>query len=277
MSSLSGAWPIQVKPENGHHLTVEDVNREAVMDEDVHHAPTRLVSLENTLNGTILPLKDAQAIASWARSNNMKMHLDGARLWEAVSAGAGSLKDYCQCFDSASLCFSKGLGAPIGSMIVGSAPFVARARHIRKSLGGGLRQSGVVTAPARVAVDETFLGGKLAESHEIAKRVARMWVDRGGRVKHRPESNMVWLDLDDAGVGEEWVEEGVREGVKVGGGRVVCHYQIGEEGVRALGRVMDTVLKGKGKGKRKTINGEEEEIREEVKKVASEVAAPEME
>ncbi|KAL8993061.1 MAG: hypothetical protein Q9169_006629, partial [Polycauliona sp. 2 TL-2023] len=202
ISSFTGAFPIQVQPGNGHHITVEDVKREAVVDDDdVHHVPTTLISLENTLNGTILPLADAQAISSFAREHGVKMHLDGARLWEAVSAGAGSLKEYCACFDSVSLCFSKGLGAPIGSIVVGSEPFIKRARHLRKMMGGGMRQSGVVAAPARVAVDENFLGGRLEASHETARMVGRMWEDKGGRLANggRVESNMVWLDLDAAG------------------------------------------------------------------------------
>ncbi|KAI4268267.1 MAG: hypothetical protein LQ337_007935, partial [Flavoplaca oasis] len=192
ISSLTGAFPIQVVPHNSHHLTLEDVKKHAVLDDDVHHCSTTLISLENTLNGTILPLTDCQAIASFARQHNIKLHLDGARLWEAVSAGAGSLKEYCACFDSVSLCFSKGLGAPIGSIVVGSQPFIKRARHIRKAMGGGMRQSGIIAAPARVAVDETFLGGKLVESRETARRVGEMWVSRGGKLANggMVESNM---------------------------------------------------------------------------------------
>ncbi|KAL9615595.1 MAG: hypothetical protein Q9204_008747, partial [Flavoplaca sp. TL-2023a] len=223
ISSLTGAFPIQIVPQNSHHLTLEDVKKHAVLDDDVHHCPTTLISLENTLNGTILPLYDCQAIASFARHHNIKLHLDGARLWEAVSAGAGSLKEYCACFDSVSLCFSKGLGAPVGSIVVGSQPFIKRARHIRKAMGGGMRQSGVIAAPARVAVDETFLGGKLVESHEMARRVGEMWESKGGKLANGGlvESNMVWLDLETAGVEVgEFVEVGVKEGVKVMGGRV---------------------------------------------------------
>lgn len=81
------------------------------------------------------------------------MHLDGARIWEAVAAGAGSLEDFTSCFDSASLCFTKGLDAPIGSIIVESSHFIKRARWIRKMLDGGIRQAGLVAAPARVAVE----------------------------------------------------------------------------------------------------------------------------
>ncbi|KAL8698153.1 MAG: hypothetical protein Q9224_001977, partial [Gallowayella concinna] len=151
ISSLTGAFPIQVVPANGHHLTLEDVKKHATTDDDVHHTPTTLISLENTLNGSILPLNVCRAISSFARAHNIKLHLDGARLWEAVAAHEGSLKDYCACFDSISLCFSKGLGAPVGSIIVGSETFIKRARHVRKSLGGGMRQSGIIAAPARVA------------------------------------------------------------------------------------------------------------------------------
>ncbi|KAL8912321.1 MAG: hypothetical protein Q9172_007519, partial [Xanthocarpia lactea] len=130
LSSLSGAFPIQVVPQNQHHLTLDDIKKHTILDDDVHHAPTTLISLENTLNGSILPLSACRAISHFAHQHNIKLHLDGARLWEAVSAkDAGSLKEYCQCFDSVSLCFSKGLGAPIGSIIVGSEKFVKRARH----------------------------------------------------------------------------------------------------------------------------------------------------
>ncbi len=141
-----------------------------------------------------------------------------------------------------------------------------------------MRQSGIIAAPARVAVDETFLGGKLAATHEVARRVGGMWESRGGRLGAAVESNMVWLDLDAAGVGvEEFVEAGVREGVKVSGGRVVCHYQIGEDGVEALGRVMDRVLGKVGEKRKRDGVDKEEEEEEEVMKKAREVMEPVME
>ncbi|KAL9008268.1 MAG: hypothetical protein Q9173_006590, partial [Seirophora scorigena] len=163
IASLSGAFPISVRPSNAHHLTLPDIVQHAVLPAaanptlNIHRAPTRLIVLENTLDGSILPLAVARAIAAWARAQSppIATHCDGARLWEAVAAGAGSLHEYAACFDSLSLCFSKGLGAPVGSVIVGSEAFIARARHVRKALGGGVRQAGVIAAPARVAVDET--------------------------------------------------------------------------------------------------------------------------
>ncbi|KAK5174482.1 uncharacterized protein LTR77_001562 [Saxophila tyrrhenica] len=245
VASLCGALTIPVEPANGRYLTLEDVKKKCIISDNVHACPTKLISLENTLAGIILPLKECQRISAWARENSILLHLDGARLWEAVAAGAGSLEDYCACFDSISLCFSKGLGAPIGSIIVGTSAFITRARWIRKSIGGGLRQAGVVTAAARVAVEDTFLGGLLSASHDRAREISKMWEELGGKVVNPVETNMVWLDLEHAGVGvERFVELGEKAGLRLMGGRLVVHYQIGEEAVRRLERVMRAVLKG---------------------------------
>lgn len=274
MASTSGALALPITPVNGHHLTLSDIKKHAVTSTDVHYCPTRLISLENTLAGTILPLKDCQEISQWAHAQNppIHMHLDGARLWEAVAAGAGTLKEYCACFESVTMCFSKGLGAPVGSIIIASKPFVNRARHIRKSLGGGMRQAGVVTASARVSVDETFVGGRLAATHRRAREIADMWQAKGGKLAQGTETNMVWLDLEAAGVGREaFVEAGVKEGVRFMGGRVVVHYQVCEEAVQRLERVMDAVLSS---GR---FDGKEAAVENGVKEEAREVMAPEME
>ena len=236
VASLSGALTTPVLPSNSTHLTLWDIQNHAILSTDIHACPTRVIALENTLAGTILPLADCHAINAWARKQDppILMHMDGARLWEAVAAQAGStaesqrqlLKEYCQCFDSVSLCFSKGLGAPIGSLIVGSQSFIARARWIRKSIGGGLRQAGVIASAARVAVEETFLGGLLAGSHVQAKQVAEMWTSRGGKLLQPTETNMAWLDLGAAGMTKEkFVAMALAEGVKAVGGRLVVHYR----------------------------------------------------
>jgi threonine aldolase len=222
-----------VVPANAVHLTLADVEAHAVIDDNVHSCPTRVISLENTLNGMLLPLSEAQRIAEFARAHDIRMHCDGARLWEAAAAGAGSLRDYGACFDTISLCFSKGLGAPIGSVLVGPRDVIKRARGIRKSIGGGLRQSGVIAAAARVAVDETFgkgpsgEGGLLKETHVLAKQVEKMWTDLGGKLVHPVQTNMVWLDLDSVGcTGERFAQLGKEEGLKLLGGRLITHYQI---------------------------------------------------
>jgi len=259
-ASMCGALVKGVRPANNHHLTLEDVQREAVISDDVHTCPTRLISLENTLAGTIMPLADCQSISQWARSQDppIAVHMDGARLWEAVASGAGSLQDYCACFDSISLCFSKGLGAPVGSVICGSKAFIKRARWVRKSIGGGLRMTGVLTAPMRVALEETYLGGKLAASHEAARRIAGMWEGMGGKLAEPTETNMVWLDLAAAGTTKDnFIAAGLEHGIRLLGGRLVVHYQIGEEAIGRLEGLMREVLK---KGGELEVDGKKEVV-----------------
>jgi threonine aldolase len=138
VASLCGALMQTVLPRNGRYVTLEDIRTVAVIGDDIHYCPTRVVSLENTINGAVVPLEEMRRIYAWSRAEGIAVHLDGARLWEAVAAGAGTLEDYCACADSVSLCFSKGLGAPMGSILVGTEGFVKRARGIRKMLGGGV-------------------------------------------------------------------------------------------------------------------------------------------
>jgi threonine aldolase len=252
VASLSQAMMQPIDAKNGTYITLEEVRQYAVISDDVHACPTRVISLENTLNGAIMPLHEVHRISAWAREHGIIMHLDGARLWEAVAAGAASLKEFCAEFDSISLCFSKGLGAPIGSIIVGTKAFIKRSRWIRKSIGGGLRQAGVVAAPARVAVEETFLGGKLAQSHEHAKQIQTFWTDLGGKLQYPVDTNMVWLDLEAHGIDvNHFIELSDKYGVRVRGGRFVVHYQIGEEAIERLRKVFIEVLTDKesaGKG-----------------------------
>ncbi|KAJ5566618.1 Aromatic amino acid beta-eliminating lyase/threonine aldolase [Penicillium sp. DV-2018c] len=251
VSAWTGATVQTVTPRNGVHLTLEDVKKHAVLDDDIHHCPTKLISLENTLDGMVMPLAEAKRIVEWAHSNDIKVHLDGARLWQAVVAGAGSLPEYTSLFDSVSLCFSKGLGAPIGSIIVGSKEFIKKARWFRKSIGGGARQTGVIAAAARVALDETFgtdpsgQTGKLAATHEKAKRVADLWTSRGGKLEKPLHTNMVWLDLEASGVGpNDLAEIGKEKGLRLLGGRIVVHYQVSDEAISRLEQVFDAAFKG---------------------------------
>jgi threonine aldolase len=247
-ATLCGAFPVAVTPVNGHHLTLHDVQNYAVSwDPEVYDCPTRVISLENTLAGTIMPLVDARAISAWAhcQAPPIHMHLDGARLWEAVAANAGSLRDYCACFDSLTMCFTKGLGAPIGSVICSSKAFIKRARWIRKMLGGGIRAAGIVAAPARVAVNDVFLAGRLRAAQEGARRIADTWCRYGGRLKIPAETNMIWLDM--VGVDKEQFYRLARErGLLLLRGviddRLVVHYQICEEAFVRMEQTMREVL-----------------------------------
>ena len=247
VSSLTGATVHGIVPTNGCYLTLADIKEHVVIDDDVHACPTKVISLENTLRGIIMPLDEVRRISAFAREHDIKMHLDGARLWEVAAAGAGSLSEYGKCFDSISLCFSKGLGAPIGSLIVSSKPFIKHARRIRKSIGGGTRQSGIISAAAAVAVKESFghgpngEGGKLRESHARAKKIEGLWKSKGGDVAHSVETNMVWLDLEGRS-NSNFIEIASKYGLKTGGGRLVVHYQICDDAVLRLSTVMDEWL-----------------------------------
>ncbi|KAK1238981.1 hypothetical protein MKX08_006042 [Trichoderma sp. CBMAI-0020] len=255
VSSLTGATVKPVVPSNGIYLTLEDVQAHVVISDNVHDCPTRVISLENTLNGMIMPLSEVRRISQFARANGIRMHCDGARLWEAVAAGAGTLKDFCAQFDTLSLCFSKGLGAPVGSIIVGDAKTLQHARWTRKAIGGGMRQPGFITACARVAVDETFgtkddgSGGLLKQGHEMAKRVEALWTGLGGKLVHPVHTNMAWLDLEAAGCStDKFTELSRAEGLTVGGGRLVTHYQIAQNGDEVLARLARVFKRVVGSG-----------------------------
>ncbi len=234
LASLSGALPQTVLPHNGLYLTVEDIKRKIVLADgrDACTVPTRIIHLENPLGGVIMPLAELRRIKDFATAHEIKVHIDGARLWEAVAAGAGSLAEYCNAADSVNLCLTKGLGAPIGSIIVGEKEFVHHARWVRKSIGGAMRQPGFVAACAWAAVNETFgrdPSGQaclLRRSHDLARRVADYWRSWGGRLTVPQQTNMVWLDFEEAGIDEdEWETEGERQGLMLHSSRLVMHYR----------------------------------------------------
>ena len=229
---LCGAMVSGVVPTNGIYLTVEDIKRHVVMSRDVRSCPTKIISLENTLGGTIMPLKEVRRIRDFAKKYGIKMHLDGARLWEAVAAGAGSLVEYAECFDSLTLCFTKGLGAPFGSIIVGSNELIQQSRSVRQMIGGGMRQSGIMAAAAQIAVREQFgkgpngEGGRLQATHAKTLEVARYWVGQGGKLANPADTNMVWLDLPEAKISKaDFVRLATENGVRLNGGRIVLHYR----------------------------------------------------
>lgn len=240
---LSQAHMIPVAPSNGVYLTLEDLIPHVVLSDNDHFAPTRVISLENTLAGAIQPLSEMARIGEWAHSHGLKVHLDGARLWNACSVpGAPSLAAYAATVDSLSVCFSKSLGAPVGSFIVGERTLTRRARHLRKAIGGGIRQAGILTAMMRVALDDVFLAGQLARANALTKRIEAAWRELDGEVSVPVDTNMVWLDLAARGVDlERWEQVAEANGVKVGGGRIVVHYQHSERSVDALIRAMREV------------------------------------
>ncbi|HEU5117159.1 MAG TPA: GntG family PLP-dependent aldolase, partial [Isosphaeraceae bacterium] len=136
---------------NERELLSLEVLKGKIRPDDGHYARTRLVCLENTHNragGRLHPHRSVQEISAWARSHGLAMHLDGARLFNAEVASGISAAEWARSFDSVSVCFSKGLGAPVGSAVAGSSEFIRQAHRLRKVLGGGMRQAGVIAAAA---------------------------------------------------------------------------------------------------------------------------------
>ncbi|UCE07694.1 MAG: low-specificity L-threonine aldolase [bacterium] len=169
---------------------------------NVHFPLTKLICLENTHNrggGTIYPLEKIQPIHKLAQQNNLKMHLDGARLFNACVATGISSKDYAQYFDSLMFCFSKGLGAPIGSILAGSKAFIERAYRFRKMLGGGMRQVGIIAAAALYAIENNV--DRLADDHQHAKLLATELAKiKGFRINpEHVETNIVVFDVSESG------------------------------------------------------------------------------
>ena len=168
---LSGVQLHPLPGKNGHPAAEQIA--EVVRPPDDHYPQTSLICLENTHNragGTILPLEELKCISGFAKGRELKMHLDGARLWNAAVATGIKPAEYARYFDSVSVCFSKGLGAPIGSMVAGSRDFIQRAHYYRKAYGGGTRQAGIVAAACLYALDHNI--NRLAEDHQHARMLA---------------------------------------------------------------------------------------------------------
>ncbi len=152
-----------------------------IRPKDEHAVQTKLLCLENTHNrggGRVLPYQGLVEMCAWAHDNGLKTHLDGARLFNAVVASGISAANWCQHFDTVSICFSKGLGAPVGSALAGSREYISQMRRHRKLFGGGMRQSGVISAGALYALEHNIQ--RLADDHSNAQRIADVVAETPG-------------------------------------------------------------------------------------------------
>ncbi|MEA2119058.1 low-specificity L-threonine aldolase [Halovibrio sp. HP20-50] len=179
----------------------------AIKADDFHFARTRLLALENTIGGKVLPADYVLKATELARERGLATHLDGARLFNAVVASDIPLKQLCLPFDSVSLCFSKGLGAPIGSALVGSQALIDRARRWRKVVGGGMRQSGIIAAACQYALDHHV--ADLAGDHHRAARLAEGLAKLPGVEITSQATNMVFAHFPDEHVQplSAWLKE----------------------------------------------------------------------
>ena len=195
-AALSGALCRMIRGDRG-VFGAEEL-RSLFRPVDVHHPKSKLVCVENTTNrggGKVWPLQQLAEVADSARENNLSMHLDGARIWNAAVSQGVSEQEIAQYFDSVSVCFSKGLGAPVGSALVGSHEFIEQARRYRKQFGGGMRQAGIIAAGALYALDHHR--ERLIEDHENAKFLAQGLEDIPGIgiQADEVETNIVNLEI----------------------------------------------------------------------------------
>ncbi len=172
-----------------------------IKPDDAHFARTRLLALENTIGGKVLPLAYLSEASHLALTHGLARHLDGARLFNAAVACAhefghdpyAAAKGICSHFDSVSVCFSKGLGAPVGSVLCGSRDFIKRAHRWRKMTGGGLRQAGMLAAAAHHALEHHV--GRLAQDHALARHLAQGLQSLNGVTVEAPQTNIVFVDV----------------------------------------------------------------------------------
>ncbi|WP_426111446.1 low-specificity L-threonine aldolase [Pseudomonas sp. DSP3-2-2] len=182
--------PIEVQPDGS--LDLGQVLA-TIKPDDFHFARTRLLALENTMQGKVLSLAYLASARKLTQEQGLALHLDGARLYNAaVKLGVGA-RDITQHFDSVSVCLSKGLGAPVGSVLCGSRELIGKARRLRKMVGGGMRQAGMLAAAGMYALDHQV--ERLADDHDNAEFLARGLADLGYQVEP-VQTNMVYVQID---------------------------------------------------------------------------------
>ncbi|MEW6716165.1 MAG: low-specificity L-threonine aldolase [Chloroflexota bacterium] len=250
ISALGGVHPHTVPNQPDGTMRLEDV-KAALRPEDAHFPISRLVILENTHNccgGVALTQEYTQAVADLAHAHGMYLHLDGARIFNAAVALGVSAESLSSPADSVTFCLSKGLCAPVGSVLCGSKEFVLRARRVRKQLGGGMRQAGVLAAAGIVALEQMI--DRLGEDHSLAKTLADKLVEIDGIcIPQPPQTNMVYLTIADTvpataeDVKLRLLEYGIRVGVvSMRSFRLVTHYWVNLEGIERTVEAFRTVL-----------------------------------
>lgn len=213
------------------------------------HHNVIVISLENTMNGTIMPIDEIHKIHDVARANNCKMHLDGARLWNASQATGVPLSEYGQYFDTVSICLSKGAGAPIGSMLTGPKELIERARHLRKLMGGGWRQAGMLARVARHCI-ETIVP-TMPETHALARKLGNHLESLGIKLLLPLETNMLFIDTSKTGLTIAELAEGLKvKNIKIFSSpgttaRIALHYQITAQAVDDFMQVASELVHAK--------------------------------
>ncbi|MEX5747173.1 low-specificity L-threonine aldolase [Massilia sp. X63] len=182
--------PIANQPDGS--ISLADIEA-YIKPDDMHFARTRLLALENTIGGRVLPQEYVKAATGLAHGKGLATHLDGARIANAAVKQGISLREVVQGFDTVSVCLSKGLGAPVGSVLLGPKAFIEQGKRWRKMLGGGMRQAGVIAAAAHYALEHNV--GRLAQDHANAAALAQGLSQIGQLKVGAPQTNIFWLDI----------------------------------------------------------------------------------
>ena len=212
-------------------LALSDIEA-AIKPDDSHYARTRVIALENTFGGRALPMGYMRDVAEIARRHGLGLHLDGARAFNACTALGVGIAEFTAPFDTVSICLSKGLGAPVGSVLTGRQDLIDMARRHRKMLGGGMRQSGILAAAGLYALDHNI--ARLAEDHRRAKRLAEGLSAYPAIRLDMPDTNIIFVGMD-PDVGERFMaflnEQGVGITGTYGQQRWVTHLDVDDAAV----------------------------------------------
>ncbi|WP_138418818.1 low-specificity L-threonine aldolase [Aquibacillus sediminis] len=251
-ASFSALAGVQSRPIIGDRGAMKPSEVEAAIRvEDIHFPRTSLICIENTHNkagGAVLPLENMEAIYHVAEKYQIPVHLDGARLFNASVASGVSVKEYAAFTDTVQFCLSKGLGAPVGSIIAGSKSFIEQARKWRKRLGGGLRQSGIIAAPGLVGLRENV--ERLADDHANAKKLADGFANINGLiVEGEVETNIILVNLKNTELSvEAFLEKLQIQGIVAGAYgsntiRFVTNYGVTKDDVETVLKKVQMIVR----------------------------------
>lgn len=250
IAAFGGVQPRILANQPDGTIKIDDI-KNAIRGDNVHWPITRLICLENTHNrcfGAPLSVDYTRQVVAIARDNDLKIHLDGARIFNAAVALHVDVRKLTEGFDSVSFCLSKGLSAPIGSLICGNESFIKEARRVRKALGGGMRQVGIIAAAGIVAMDNMI--ERLIEDHDNARCLAEgiAGISKISTDLERVKTNIMYFDLVDEKIdANSLLEDLDAQGIKIGKTgartfRMVTHYGIGREHVEQVIAVFNNIF-----------------------------------
>jgi len=252
IAALGGVHPRQIPNQSDGTLNLDDIQK-AIRTDDIHFPTTKLITLENTHNrcgGVSLSAEYTEKVGTLAYEKNIKLHMDGARIFNASIAEGVSPKNLVSAADSVTFCLSKGLSAPVGSVLCGSKEFINKARRIRKQLGGGMRQAGILAAAGIIAVQKMI--DRLAEDHRRAKILAKELskIDAIRLDPGSPYTNMIFLTIDSEKtpfsapqISKRLLDYGIKtSAIGLDRFRLVTHFWISDQDINQIAEAFKAVI-----------------------------------